>query len=146
MSDRAVGGVSNPTAVDFTMEWSEGVVTTEVEFGPAFEGAPGRLHGGVLAAVFDDVLGAAMAQAQEPGFTGRLTVHYLAPVPVERPVTIRTWLGERNGRKLFVHGEAVHAGTVVARADALFILVDAERFRTHVHDLEPHGDDVGGAG
>ncbi len=135
MSDRAVGGVSNPMAVDFEMTWGDGAVITEVEFGPAFEGAPGRLHGGVLAGVFDDVLGAAMAQEREPGFTGRLTVHYLAPVPVERPITIRTWVGERQGRKLFVHGEATHDGTVVARADALFILVDAARFRTHVLDL-----------
>ena len=34
--------------------------------------APGRVHGGMVAAVFDDILGMAMARVRSPGFTGRL--------------------------------------------------------------------------
>ncbi|MEI8001247.1 MAG: PaaI family thioesterase [Actinomycetes bacterium] len=142
LADRAVAGPANPGSVGYTLRRDGDAVVADVEFGPAFEGAPGRVHGGILAAVFDDVLGAAMAGAGAPGFTGRLTVHFLAPVPVLRPVEIRAWMGGRDGRKLSVHAEAHLGADVVARADALFILVALDHFRTHAHDL-PVGEGAG---
>ena len=44
--DRAVGGRANPTALVFDT-WREGdVMVADLELGAAFEGAPGRAHGG----------------------------------------------------------------------------------------------------
>ena len=72
----------------------------------AFEGAPGRAHGGIVAAAFDDVTGFVIGQLREPAFTGELTVRYLAPVPVDEPLEMRARLEGRERRKLFITAEA----------------------------------------
>jgi len=69
MADRAVAGPANPTSVDITTERVGDEAVATVRFGAAFEGAPGRVHGGLAAAVFDDLTGYALAIVQEPGFT-----------------------------------------------------------------------------
>lgn len=135
MADRAVAGPANPTSVAIRSRIVPGGAAAEVTFGPAFEGAPGRAHGGMVAAVFDDLLGAAMAGTQAIGFTGRLTVHYRNPVPIETEIAFRLHTGEREGRKLHVHGDARLGDRVLATADALMILVDAEHFKTHAREL-----------
>jgi acyl-coenzyme A thioesterase PaaI-like protein len=135
MADRAVAGPANPTSVDIRARLVPGGTEADVVFGPAFEGAPGRVHGGMVAAVFDDLLGAAMAQTRSIGFTGRLTVHYRAPVPIETEIRFQVTAGAREGRKLHVHGDARLGDRVLASADALMILVDAEHFKTHAHEL-----------
>lgn len=135
MADRAVAGPANPTSVDISPRMVPGGAEADVVFGPAFEGAPGRVHGGMVAAVFDDLLGAAMAGTRSIGFTGRLTVHYRAPVPVETEIAFALRTGEREGRKLHVHGDARLGDRVLATADALMILVDADHFKTHAREL-----------
>ena len=80
-----------------------------VVLGPAFEGAPGRAHGGVVAAIFDDVLGCLLNIRETPAYTGELTVRYLAATPIGVPLTFRAWVQDVEGRKLDIVGDA-HAG------------------------------------
>jgi len=140
MADRAVAGPANPTSVDLRHRMVPGGVEADVVFGPAFEGAPGRVHGGIVAATFDDLLGAAMASTRAIGFTGRLTVHYRAPVPIDTEISFRLTAGPREGRKLHVHGDARLGDRVLATADALMILVDIEHFKTHARELLARGE------
>jgi len=135
MADRAVAGPANPTAVDITTERVADEAVATVHFGSAFEGAPGRVHGGHVAAVFDDLTGYALAVVQQPGFTGRLVVDFKRPVPVETPIEFRAWIRERDGRKLYVEAHARVADETLATAEALFILVDREHFATQAADL-----------
>jgi acyl-coenzyme A thioesterase PaaI-like protein len=139
MADRAVAGPANPTSVDIRSRIIPGGAEADVVFGPAFEGAPGRVHGGMLAAVFDDLLGAAMAQTRSIGFTGRLTVHYRAPAPIETPIRFMVTAGAREGRKLHIHGDARIGDRVLASADALMVLVDPDHFKTHARELLERG-------
>lgn len=125
-----VSGPWNPMgiAMDVRREGDEAVA--EVELGPAFEGAPGRSHGGIVAAVFDDVLGYLLTLLRQPAFTGELTVHYLAPTPIGQQLQFRARVTGRDGRKIRSEAEATDAaGKVVARATGLFISVDADRLR-----------------
>jgi acyl-coenzyme A thioesterase PaaI-like protein len=130
--DRAVGGGSNPTAVDLVVRQVGGAegddVVADVTLRRAFEGAPGRAHGGIVAAAFDDVTGFVIAQLQEPAFTGELTVRYLAPVPVDQPLELRTRLDRRERRKLFISGEVRVDGAVIATCRAIYITVDPSVF------------------
>ena len=128
-ADRAVGGGANPTGVevDVDMDGTEDIVA-RVVLRRAFEGAPGRAHGGIVAAAFDDVTGFVIGKLREPAFTGELTVRYLAPVPVDEPLEIRTRLEGRERRKLFITAEARHGGSVVATCRAIYITVDPTRF------------------
>jgi acyl-coenzyme A thioesterase PaaI-like protein len=143
MGDRPVAGPANPAAVRLEPRWdADGTAYADVWFGPAFEAAPGRVHGGMVAAVFDDILGMAMARARSPGFTGRLTVHFRAPVPMNQRIEFKAWGEEPDGRKLVVHAEARLAGRLLADADALFILVDRGHFATHADELLTPDDSI----
>jgi acyl-coenzyme A thioesterase PaaI-like protein len=122
--DRAVGGGSNPTSVEMEVRYEGDEIIAAVVLRRAFEGAPGRAHGGVVAAAFDDVTGFVIAQIQEPAFTGELTVRYLAPVPVDEPLEIRVRLDGRERRKLFISGECLVDGSVIATCRAIYITVD----------------------
>ncbi len=127
-SDRAVGGVTNPTSADIEVAFEDVDVVARVILREAFEGAPGRAHGGVVAAVFDDVTGFVIGQLREPAFTGELTVRYVAPVPVETPLEMRARLVDRERRKLFITGEVRDGEQVVATCRAIYITVDPTKF------------------
>ena len=103
-------------------------VVARVVLRQAFEGAPGRAHGGIVAAAFDDVTGFVIGQLHEPAFTGELTVRYLAPVPVNEPLVMRARLEGRERRKLFITAVALHGELVVATCRAIYITVDRSRF------------------
>jgi acyl-coenzyme A thioesterase PaaI-like protein len=126
-----VSGPWNPlgVAIDVRREGDEAVA--HVELGPAFEGAPGRSHGGIVAAIFDDVLGYLLTFTSTPGFTGELAVRYLAATPIEQPLEFRSRVVRREGRKLFCEAEARVAGgdEVVARATATFVAIAPDRMR-----------------
>jgi acyl-coenzyme A thioesterase PaaI-like protein len=126
--DRAVGGWSNPTSLDLRVRYEDDEVVADLVLRRAFEGAPGRAHGGIVAAAFDDVTGFVIGKLQEPAFTGELTVRYLAPVPVDEPLEIRARLDGRERRKLFISADARAHETVVATCRAIYITVDPTRF------------------
>ncbi len=126
--DRAVGGIANPTAVELSVAYEEDEVVAQVVLRKAFEGAPGRAHGGIVAAAFDDVTGFVIGMLHEPAFTGELTIRYLAPVPVDETLVMRARLEGRERRKLFITGDA-HAGDqLVATCRAIYVTVDPTRF------------------
>lgn len=122
-----VSGRANPmgAAIEVRKEGSEAVST--VSFGAAFEGAPQRAHGGVVAAVFDDVMGYVLAIEDIPAFTGRLSVTYRAPTPVGVDVEFRARLIRRDRRKVFIEAEATAGGKRLAQAEGVFITVPLER-------------------
>jgi acyl-coenzyme A thioesterase PaaI-like protein len=126
--DRAVGGWSNPTSVELAVRYDNDEVIADVVLRRAFEGAPGRAHGGIVAAAFDDVTGFVIGKLQEPAFTGELTVRYLAPVPVDEALEIRARLDGRERRKLFISAELRTGEAVVATCRAAYITVDPSRF------------------
>jgi acyl-coenzyme A thioesterase PaaI-like protein len=126
--DRAVAGRCNPTSVDMDVRFEGSDVVVDVVLRRAFEGAPGRAHGGIVAATFDDVTGFVIGQIQEPAFTGELTVRYLAPFPVEQPVEMRARLDGRERRKLFISAEARAGEDVIATCRAIYITVNPTQF------------------
>jgi acyl-coenzyme A thioesterase PaaI-like protein len=127
-NDRAVAGTANPTSADIEVEFEDVDVVARFSLGRAFEGAPARAHGGIVAAVFDDVTGYIIGRLREPAFTGELTVRYERPVPIETPLEMRARLVDRERRKLFITAECRDRDTVVATCKATYITVDPARF------------------
>lgn len=135
MADRAIGGYANPISVELDYRREDDVAVATVVYRPAFEGALGRVHGGIVAATFDDLMGFVLAIVKEPAFTGRLIVNYKSPVPMDTLVEFRAWMREREGRKLFVDAECRLDDTVLATAEILFVIVDPAHFATHANKL-----------
>jgi acyl-coenzyme A thioesterase PaaI-like protein len=94
----------------------------------AHEGAPTRSHGGIVAAMFDDVYGFVLTIMRQPAFTGELSVRYVAGTPIGVPLECRVRLAEQVGRKLYMTGELTAAGSVVATSKATFIAIDPSVF------------------
>lgn len=127
--DCFVSGTWNPLGIGVHVVREGDDAVARVTLGPAFEGAPGRSHGGIVAAIFDDVLGCVLRIISTPAYTGELTVRYLAPTPIGEELTFRARLVERDGRKLDIEGEASVDGedgqpVVVATSAARFIAID----------------------
>jgi acyl-coenzyme A thioesterase PaaI-like protein len=123
-----VSGRSSPYSLDPDIRREGDEVIATVTLRAAHEGAPARSHGGIVAALFDDVFGFVLAIHQTPGFTGELGIRYEAGTPLHVPLTCRVRLAERQGRKLFMTGElTTDDGTVCVRATATFIAIDPAR-------------------
>jgi len=122
-------GRSNPLAPPISVEATEdGSVTARVVFGSAYEGPPGCVHGGYVAAAFDEVLGYAETFSGAPGMTGTLNVVYRTPTPLHTEVVFRAKITQVEGRKIFVHG-TLHAGEkLCAESDAIFVSIKAGRY------------------
>lgn len=104
-------------------------VVADFTFGPVHAGAPNLAHGGAVAAVCDDLLGHVIRLVGVAAVTRRLEVDYRLPVVLGEPHALRARLDERDGRKLWISGEATGAdGAVRFRARGLFIRVGVEHF------------------
>ncbi|HEX4786897.1 MAG TPA: PaaI family thioesterase [Actinospica sp.] len=128
-------GEDRPEGLHLRIEAGEGVsVAAKFEVSAAHQGAPGLIHGGLLATAFDEVMGSVSWLLRVPAVTGRLETDFVAPVPVGRVVHFRAWCVGRAGRKVYHRAEArldSPQGPLVARAAALFVVVGVEHFVTN---------------
>lgn len=125
-------GMSNPLAAPLRLEMTEEdgkrYVIGRATFTAAYEGPPGSVHGGMVAAAWDEVLGMAQSLSGNAGFTGTLTIKYRKPTPLYEDLYFKAWVDRVEGRKIFVSGTC-HAGDMLAsEAEGIFITVGAETF------------------
>lgn len=126
--ERPISGRSSPWGLDLRLQREGDEAVATVTLRAAHEGAPGRSHGGIVAALFDDVLGFVLTILEQPAYTGELTIRYEAGTPIGVPLECRCRLDRREGRKLYLIGELTANGAVVARSHGVFIAIDKERF------------------
>jgi acyl-coenzyme A thioesterase PaaI-like protein len=121
-------GRANPIAPPVAMREEAGRVVGTVRFGSAYEGPPGCVHGGWVAAAFDELLGFAQSLTGQGGMTGTLTIRYRKPTPLHTELRLAARVDRVEGRKIFASGE-IHAGELLtAEAEGIFISVDRARF------------------
>ncbi len=85
---------------------------------------PGRVHGGVIAAILDEAGGRTAAIDDHNRFyvTASLQVRYRRPVPLETPLRAVGKLQKRVGRRAQAHSEIRSGeGEVLAEADLLLL-------------------------
>ncbi|BBE49319.1 PaaI family thioesterase [Rhodococcus sp. D-46] len=125
-------GPDNPAGLQLEVFRSGEEVYTDVTFDERHIGAPGLAHGGAVATACDDLFGFTLWIARTPAVTRNLTVDYLAPVPLHRPLRIRAHIREIDGRKLHLEATATaDDGTALFTANAVFIAVSIEHFARH---------------
>jgi len=122
-------GWLNPLAPPISATVVDGSVVGDVQCGDAYEGPPGCVHGGFIAAGFDELLGFAQSLAGQPGMTGRLEVSYRSPTPLHQPVRYQASVERVEGRKIFTVATLHHGDTLCAQAEGLFISMKPEVFQ-----------------
>lgn len=99
-------------------------VRGRARLGVRYEGPPHGVHGGWVAALFDEVLGSAQGLDGRPGVTAILTVRFRHVTPIEEDLRFEGWIAERRGRRLVARATC-HAGdTLTADAEGVFVEVD----------------------
>ncbi|MCU1365772.1 MAG: hypothetical protein JWN39_1411 [Ilumatobacteraceae bacterium] len=115
-------GVLNPLAPPLSVRFEDDkTVIGTCTYGAAYEGPPGCLHGGFIAAGFDEILGFAQAYSGRPGMTGNLNISYRSPTPLFREVTFVGRLDRVDGRKIFASATLSDGDRLCAQAEGLFI-------------------------
>ncbi len=131
-ADSVVSGDSNPMGINAKL-WREGEVAfIEATLEKAFEGAPGRAHGGMVAALIDETMGLVMSIQGVVAFTVQLDVSYRAPTPIFRPIVAKAWLDHVERRKLFITCEVRDGDAICAEAKGIFVSVDPTKFLENI--------------
>jgi len=121
-------GRANPLSPPMTLEDHGTEVHGSVRFGSAYEGPPGCVHGGYVAAAFDELLGATQSLSGTPGMTGTLSVKYRSPTPLHTDLHMVGKLVDRSGRKIRTSGTLYSGDQLCAEAEGLFISIDPAVF------------------
>ena len=110
-------------------------------FGPRSVGPPGHAHGGSIAAVLDEAMGAAAWMAGLIVVAAQLTTDFRRLLPLGTDAVLEAWVEGHQGRKVntagVIRGED---GLVYAEGRALFVRLDAVRDR---HLLEQAAEAMG---
>jgi acyl-coenzyme A thioesterase PaaI-like protein len=101
----------------------DGIARFELVCPSDHEGGPGVAHGAWIAGIFDEVLGHVPILQDQMTVTGELSVRFIKPVPIERPLEARAWVDRIEGVKWQLRGELVlgSSGALLARANGTFI-------------------------
>jgi acyl-coenzyme A thioesterase PaaI-like protein len=92
-----------------------------------FEGMPGYAHGGIVAAVFDDLIGLTVGRLHRISApTVHVEVDFRRPIPLGQEIEFRTRLTASEGRKRTVTGEAAASGITYAEAKGLLVVLQSQ--------------------
>ncbi len=138
-----VCGVQNPIGLHlvFYNDPASGQVRAQITVPDPYQGYPGIVHGGIVAAILDEVAGRAVllhTSDENLMATLRLTVRYLRPTPTGVPLTVVGWVEQLGGVGARVAGQIrLPDGTVSAECQATLATV-SEEFRGRWEDEKPY--------
>ena len=112
----------------FTLDESRQTFVCRFRLGKRYTGPPGHCHGGIIATILDDAMGKVNKLRHVVALTKEMTVEYLKPVPLHKPLRVE-------GREVSVHGRQHinmaeifnEKGEVLARSRGTFIAIDPEK-------------------
>jgi hypothetical protein len=142
-------GKFNPIALPVVLDFEPPKALGRAVFGVSYEGAPGCVHGAILAATFDIILTAANAIVGSTGPTVRLALHYKRPTLTDEEAVFEGWVTEVTQRRVYSKGRIVQGGIVTVEADGEFAVFNHEGVhrmatsRRQSFDAERPGGDAG---
>ena len=110
------------TRVEYFRNPDNNHLIANVWFGPHTEGPPEAVHGGAIAAVLDEAMGAVCWMNGHPVVGARITINYRHLTPLGFSGRIESWIERIERRKIFIKSKLSDAhGKVHAEGEALFI-------------------------
>lgn len=135
-----VCGVENPHGLHLAFQvTAPGEVTADFIAPEHFQGYPGVVHGGIVAAMLDEISGRAQMgdDPENPRFmfTARLELRYRKNVPVGQPLHLVGKALKSKGRTATASGKIFGPdGVLLAEAEALLVDVPGETLDADVLD------------
>lgn len=119
-------GGENPHAVGIELDAVEGAAEGRVHFGPEHQGAAGLVHGGLLATLIDETMGAVVYGGRVTRVTAEMTLRYRRPTPIDTDLVCRAHLGEVSGRRFTLLATITTADAddeVLVEGEAVYVLL-----------------------
>lgn len=123
-------GKNNPEGMRlrFTYEEAGQRFSCRFRLSKRYTGPPGHAHGGIIATILDEAMGKVNKIHNVVALTSEITVHYLKPVPLEKPLRVEAREVSVRGRKHVNAAEILdRRGQVLARGRGTFISVDPHK-------------------
>jgi acyl-coenzyme A thioesterase PaaI-like protein len=123
---------------------ADGAIVGRAWFGPGAQGPPGCAHGGSIAAVLDEAMGASCWRAGHKVVAARLVTEYRQMLPLGTDATIEAWIDAVEGRKVRARSRLLAAdGAVYAEAEGLFVQLRGEQLRAIEERLRAMDEEAG---
>ncbi len=106
-----------------------GEVTAEYTVPEIYQGYPGVVHGGIVAAMLDETAGRTVMADGETRFfvTLKMEIKYRKTIPTETPLQIIGRLTSSRGRRATAQGQVLLPdGKVAAQADLILVEIPAD--------------------
>jgi uncharacterized protein (TIGR00369 family) len=104
-----------------------------------YQGPPGHAHGGIIATILDEAMGKVNRLSRVVALTRTMTIDYLKPVPLDKPLTVIGRAQQVQGREHTNVAEIMDVdGRVLARSTGVFVAVDvAGMFAKYINTPKP---------
>src|SRR5437016_6548156 len=112
----------------FTYDEQRNRFICRFRLGKRYTGPPGHCHGGIIATILGEAMGKVKKLRQVVALTSEITINYLKPVPLNKPLRVESREVKVKGRRHINMAEILNQkGEVLARGRGLFIAIDPKR-------------------
>jgi uncharacterized protein (TIGR00369 family) len=112
----------------FTYDESTRQVASRFRLSRRYSGPPGYCHGGIIATILDEAMAKLNKPNQVTAVTAQMTVDYLKPVPLNKPLRTEAHETRTNGRRRFRTAVILNEeGVVLARGRGVFVTIDPHK-------------------
>src|SRR6266853_5941958 len=123
-------GKNNPQGMrlNFTYDEERDCFVCRFRLGKRYTGPPGHCHGGIIATLLDEAMGKVNKLRHVVALTREMTVEYLKPVPLHKPLRVVGRETKVLGRTHVNAAEILNdKNEVLARSRGIFIAIDPEK-------------------
>jgi uncharacterized protein (TIGR00369 family) len=123
-------GKDNPEGMHLKFAYDEerDCFVCRFRLGKRYTGPPGHAHGGIIATLLDEAMGKVNKLRHVIALTSQITVDYLKPVPLNKPLRVESREVRVRGRRHFNMAEILNSqDEVLARSRGLFIAIDPQK-------------------
>ena len=122
------GNLSTDALFKFAYDEERDCFVCRFRLGKRYTGPPGHAHGGIIATILDEAMGKVNKLRHVIALTSQITVNYLKPVPLNKPLLVESREVRVHGRQHINMAEILNAkGEVLARGRGLFIAIDPHK-------------------
>jgi uncharacterized protein (TIGR00369 family) len=125
-----VCGPNNPEGMrlKFILDEERQTFVCKFRLSKRYTGPPGHCHGGIIACILDDAMGKVNKLHHVVALTREMTVEYLKPVPLNKPLRVEGREIKKEGRTHINAAEILNEkNEVLARSRGIFIAIDPEK-------------------
>jgi len=123
-------GLNNPDGMrlKFTLDEPRQTFVCCFRLSKRYTGPPGHSHGGIIATILDEAMGKVNKLRHVVALTKEITVEYMRPVPLNKPLRVESREVAVHGRQHINTAEILNEkGEVLARSRGTFIAIDPEK-------------------